>query len=243
MKNLLNLRAITFLGFGVLFMVSCEKSETENDIVQVSEQTENESFKSQTGNDGEILKVKETLQPVLKIHFTKDVPHDVAVQEFNKAATAYIAKQPKQSNKGFSTEWFYRVWVRTGTQTHNETSGPVGTFVRFTTSVGTYTPAFNWMDDAGDSLDGGWDGYLFRATFPGQAIEWVEVDYGYLYLKGTDGWFVKDYVCQIWKEDQTVTATGSSGFWSNPNIWLDNDTSDGWDNYYSGNTGTGRLNF
>ncbi|GAA4271489.1 hypothetical protein U6A24_12960 [Aquimarina gracilis] len=243
MKKFGNLKTVAFLILGVLFIVSCEKSDVETETNQILETEKSEGFKSKTGNDGEILNIKETVAPVLKMHFDEGVPKNEAMLQFNAVVEEYISKQPKQANKGFSTEWFYRVWVKTGTQTNNQTNGDVGTYVRFTTSVGGYTPAFNWMDDAGDSLDGGWDGYLFRAAFPGQAIEWVEVDYGHLYLKGTDGWFVKEYVCQLWDSDQTVAATGFSGFWSHPNVWLDNDTSAGWDSYYSGNTGSGRINF
>ncbi len=252
MKRIHNLKTVALL-IGVFWIVSCEKSDLINETnqsleieeVQKSEiSKKNEGFKSTTGHDGEILKnFKETVSPVLKVHFDDHVPLKEAMLKFDKEVKDYLRKQARPINKDFSTEWYYRVWVKTGTQTYNETDGPVGAYIRFTTSAGGYTPAFNWMNDAGSSLDGGYDGYLFRGAIPGAAVEWVEVDYGHLYLKGMNGWFVKEFICQLWESDQTIPATGFSEFWSYPNVWLDNDNADTWDYYYSGNIGTGRINF
>lgn len=249
MKNLKNLKIFTFLAIGAFCIVSCEKSELEIEENLVLEQEADqvlttEGFKSTSGRSGETLENVESSKnrPLLHMHFDEDISMKDATLQWDKAVKEFISKQPKQQ-KGFSTEWFYRVWTKTGTQSNNDTDGDVGTYARFTTSVGRFNPPFNWMDNFGDDREGGWDAYLFKTSFPGRAVEWVEVDGATLYLKGQDGWFVTDFVIQLWAADQTVTATGFSGFWATPNVWLDNPTDTGWDSFNSGNTGTGRINF
>ncbi len=242
MKKIQNLKTLAALIIGVLFIVSCEKSDVEETEIDQIVDVE-EGFKSTTGSNDEVLDLKSKSNlPVLKMHFDKDVSKEEAMLKFNLAVDSYISKQPVQ-DKAFSTEWFYRVWTYTGHQSNNDTDGDVGAYIRFTTSKGGYTPPFNWMDNSGDDREGGWDAYLFKASFPGEAVEWVEVDYGRVYLKGTDGWFITQFVVQLWTSDQTLPAQGFSQFWSYPNVWLDNDSGSGWDNYYSGNIGTGRITF
>lgn len=176
------------------------------------------------------------------MHFDEGVSMKDATMQWNNAVQEYISKQPIH-NKMVSTEWFYRVWTKTGTQSNNDTDGDVGTYARFNTSVGNFNPPFNWMDNFGDDREGGWDAYLFKTAFPDRAVAWVEIDGATLYLKGQDGWFVTDFVIQIWASDQTVPATGFSGFWARPNVWLDSPTDASWDSFNSGNIGTGRINF
>jgi len=240
MKNLSNLKIFASLAIGVLFVISCETSDVNTETVETIE----EGFKSKTGRSGEILKDVEssTSRPLLHMHFDENVNMEQANLKWDQAVKEYISKQPIQ-DKAFSTEWFYRVWTFTGNQSNNDTDGDVGTYVRFTTSAGTFNPPFNWMDNFGDDREGGWDAYLFKTSFPDRAVEWVEVDGATLFLKGQDGWFVTDFVIQLWTSDQTLPATGFSGFWANPNIWLDSPTDNSWDSFNSGNTGSGRISF
>ncbi|MBQ0736220.1 hypothetical protein [Aquimarina celericrescens] len=246
MKNFGNLKTMASLIIGVFFIVSCEKSDVEIETNQILETEKEEGFKSKTGNDGEALNntKEESVLPVMKMHFGKDVSKEEAMRKFDAAVKTYISKQPVQT-KAFSTEWYYKVWTFTGTQSNNDTDGDVGTYVRFTTSAGAYTSNFNWMDEFwDDDFEGGWDAFLFKSSFPGRAVEWVEVDNATLYLEGTDGWFVTDFVIQMAPDYQTLPATGFSSFWAHPNVWLDNSCSNScWDSYYTGNIGTGRLNF
>ncbi len=240
MKNIINLGIFALLTLGILGIVSCEKAEINTETNQVVE----EGFKSTTGRSGETISHtgSKTSLPVLHMHFDEGVSMEEATLKWDNAVREYISKQPIQ-NKMVSTEWFYRVWTKTGTQSNNDTDGDVGTYARFSTSVGNFNPPFNWMDNFGDDREGGWDAYLFKTAFPDRAVAWVEIDGATLYLKGQDGWFVTDFVIQIWASDQTVPATGFSGFWASPNVWLDSPTDSSWDSFNSGNIGTGRVNF
>ena len=224
----------------IIVLASCEKENIQQETVQLSD----EGFRSKTGNNDQELGnlEQESTKPLLHMHFDEGIDMKMANAQWDKAVKDFISKQPVQ-DKAFSTEWFYRVWTFTGKQSNNDTDGDVGTYVRFTTSAGNYNPPFNWMDNFGDDREGGWDAYLFKASFPGRAVEWVEVDGATLYLKGEDGWFVTDFVIQLWTSDQTLPATGFSGFWSEPNVWLDSINGDTWDSFNSGNIGTGRINF
>lgn len=243
MKNLCNLKIKTSLLIGALFIISCEKSETTLETEQILDQQE-EGFKSETGNTDKALKIDaKAIQPILKMNFDATISKEEAILSFDKVVKEFVSKQPIQ-NKAFSTEWYYRVWTYTGNQSNNDTDGDAGTYVRFNTSAGGYTAPFNWMDNFGDDREGGWDAYLFKASFPGQAVQWVEIDYATLFLEGTDGWFVTDFVVQLWTSDQTLPATGSSSLWCTPNVWLDNSCSNScWDSYFCDRNNTGRLNF
>lgn len=243
MKNLFSIKVVTILFIGASILQSCQKSEVVTEEVEVTTEIQEEGFKSVTNNQDQNLEVTSLSEPLLKMHFDEKVSFEEANRQWDAAVSSYISERRKQ-NRDFSTEWIYRVWTFTGTQSNNDTDGDVGTYVRFTTSAGSMTSSFNWMDNFGDDREGGWDAYLFSSSFPGAAVEWVEVDYAHLYLEGTDGWFVKDFVIQIWREDQTVSATGFSNCWAQPNVWLDNNCSNTcWDSYYTGNIGSGRINF
>lgn len=243
MKNLCKIKVITSLCIGVLFITSCEKSEGTMETELIVAQQE-EGFKSETGNTDTALKIDPNAsQPILKMHFDTTISKEEAIHSFDEAANEFISKQPIQ-NKAFSTEWYYKVWTYTGNQSNNGTDGDAGTYVRFNTSAGGYTAPFNRMDNIGDDREGGWDAYLFKASFPGKAITWVEINYATLYLEGTDGWFVTDFVVQINAENQTLPATGASSLWCKPNVWLDNSCSNScWDSYFCNKNNTGRLNF
>lgn len=240
MKNLFNLKVVTSLLVGALFIISCEKSEITTETEQIVDQQE-EGFKSETGNTDEVLKIEDNATlPLLKMHFDATVSQKEAINSFNKATDEFISKQPKQ-NKAFSTEWYYKVWTYTGTQSYNTSNGAAGTYVTFNTSVGAYSTVFNRLNDHPDGS--GWSASLFRGSVPGLAIQWVEVDYARLYLQGTNGWFVTNFVIQILPGDQTLSSAGSSTLWCYPNVYLDNTTSSAWDSYFCNPANTGRLNF
>ena len=252
MINFKNIKTISSLFIGALLVVSCENSdlETENNLDMAIDH--GEGFKSETGNSDVDLDItSDATSPIFTMHFDNDVSKEDAILEFDKAVESYLSGQQESTSIGakslgteaFSTEWFVKVWTYTGTQTHNNTDGTVGTYLKYTTSAGNHYAPFAFLDNVGNDREGGWDAYLIRTFIPGVAIEWVEIDYGTIYLKGTDGWFITDFVAQLTTGNQSINATGFSQFWSEPNVWLDNDTDSGWDSYYTGNIGTGRLNF
>jgi len=166
--------------------------------------------------------------------------------QWEKMVTEYMSTVEKQelNDRGVSTEWFYTIKTRTGTQTHNDTDGDVYAYVNFNTSRGGVTQG-GYLDNfwSNDREKGDWDAYLIRTYYPGQAVSWVQARWGQISLRGTDGWFPTDFDVHIYTSDQTVSATGYSRFYSAPNVWLDNSSSGGWDSYYTGVIGYGTLNF
>jgi len=244
MEKFSNLGIIIPIVIGFLFLGSYEKTDiNKEDHLFKIEQKEGYKSTTSTNDDPFHIIESEITRPVVKMHFEKDVPQKEAMLQFDNAVHTYITNNALQHQKGFGTEWVYRLWVKTGTKINNQTTGCRGAYIQFTTSAGSYRPTFNQMDDAGDNLDGGYDAYLFVASFPDRAIKWVEVDNGRLYLKGTDGWFVEEFICQLLSKDQAIATTGSSGFWTHPNVWLDNDKSTNWDNFYCSANESRRLNF
>ncbi len=235
-------KIIPAVCISAFLMFSCEKAKIET---VETEESAVEAFKSVTTNsDNPVVIIEDQdSKPLLKMHFGPEVTYEEANAIWDAEIKAYMSRLSAEE-RAFSTEWFFKVWTKTGTQANNDTDGDVGTYVRFTTSVGAITSSFKWMDNFGDDREGGWDAYLFRQTYPNQAIQWVEVDHATLYLEGTDGWFVTDFVIQILNNIQSIPATGFSNCWSHPNVWLDNNCSNScWDSYYTGNIGTGRVNF
>ena len=230
---------------GAFVMVACKKENIKDQEKNEAEVSQVEGSRSETNNNDQALEIIESeyTQPLLTMHFDANVSDEEANKQWNTAVEEYLSRRTVE-DRAFSTEWIFRVWTTTGTQSNNGTDGSVGTYVRFTTSAGARTSTFKWMNNPGNDREGGRDAYLFSESYPGQGVQWVEIDNATLYLEGTDGWFVTEFIIQMWNSDQTISATGFSNCWSYPNVWLDNNcTNSCWDSYYTGNIGSGRINF
>ena len=184
--------------------------------------------------------------PINEVVLHKSYSADIGQEEIEKEWRQAV-KSFRKANKptGYSTEWYYKVWTVTGTQTHNETDARVTLSTRFNTSVGTYKTGTVKLDIPGydDRERGQVDVYLVRAAFPRKAVKWVGVREAVLGLKGKDGWFVKGLVVDMYANDQTVPARGYSEVTSSPNSWLDNDRSSSYMYFHTGYIGNGKLRF
>ncbi len=248
MKNLSHLKILVSLLVCAVLIVSCEKSDLNTETNQ-SIETE-EGFKSTTGNNDQVIENNDSKinQPILQLHFDKNVSKEEAMLKRNEVVEEYMSKQPTQQ-KGYSTELFYEVWIITGTQTDNNTDGFVSLATDFNSdqvdllireSVQLDIPNY-------DDREGGWDYYFFRykGYRPERVrVSWVEIDSARLALQGTDGWFVKELTIAIFPSVQTAPASGGCYFSVSPNIWMDNEKPNGWDLYYTGSIeNTGRILF
>ncbi len=241
MKTLNNLKKYLVLTALALFIASCEKSELiEETSTPQGEQVE--GFKSQTGNsDSEIGNLSDE-KPLFHMKYGGDISEEEANARFEVDVKAFI-EEYKKNNKGVSTEWFYRIVTHTGTQTYNDTDANVWGRVQFKTDKGNINAGWKELNNFGNDREkGDWDYYIFRAAYPGQAVSWVEVDHASLALQGTDGWFVTHFYAQVYTSIQSISSSGYSRIIAYPNVWLDNNTSSGWDYYHNGND-VGRLNF
>lgn len=239
MKTLNNLKKYLMLIALALFIGSCEKSElnVETPVLQ-----QEEGFKSLTGNSDSKLQNLSDEKPIFYMKYKGNLTEEEANARFAIDEQAFM-KEYKKNNKGVSTEWFYRIVTHTGTQTNNDTDANVWGRVQFKTNKGNRNAGWKELDNFGDDREkGDWDYYVFRTSYPGQAVSWVEVDRACLALQGKDGWFVTHFYAQVYPSIQSISSTGYSRIISTPNVWLDNSTSSGWDYYCNGND-VGRLNF
>ncbi len=221
---------------GAVFF-SCEK----NDIIPETVSFNEEDFNSTTGNHDQILEEKKNkiLRPVLHMSFGKEISEKEADLQWESAVIDYIKKNPVQNK--VSSEWFFKIITTTGDQTNNNTFNDVQFSATFNTDVGSI-PAYGVLEDAGN-VRGQTDRYLFRGTYPGQVVSWVEAESATLSLQGTDGWLVTKFKVKIKRVDQTASATGFSSVVTFPNVILDNIDPQNWDIFETGNIGTGRLEF
>jgi len=247
--NILKLKSILFGLVAVLalsvVLTSCEQEAILPDT-DVEITNDIEQFKSTTGNaDGVQPSNTNITTPVLHHRFSGDISEEEAEVQWEAMVAGYIStlETTEIEERGVSTEWFYTIKTRTGTQTHNDTDGDVYSYITFATDKGTVTQGA-WLNNFGNDREkGDWDAYFIRTYMPGQAVSWVEARSGQLVLKGTDGWFPTDFDLHVHSGDQSISASGHSHFYTAPNVWLDNSTSSGWDYYVTGNVGYGRLNF
>ena len=96
-------------------------------------------------------------------------------------------------------------------------------------------------NEGNDRENGAWDFYYFGTHV--SSINWIEAESAVLALQGTDGWHIRFFDIRVWSSRQFSSAIGNSRAISSPQIWLDNNTSTGWDYYNTGNVGTGRTTF
>ncbi len=233
MKNVFKL---SLLGLAFMsFFVSCEKSEP---VV-----VEEEGLKSPTGDQQLTIEADpqaaET-EVLFHKHYSSTLSAEEAETKWNNDVKEFDFPP---SLKGSSTEWFYNVSTRTGTQSNNGTDGRVECTIRYRTDIGYYTKSRANLNNAGDDREGGWDYYLVRSFISGKAIKWIELRNATIYLKGKDGWFVTNFKVCLRPNSQNIPATNFSHIHSEPNVWLDNSSSSGWDSYYTGNIGYGRMTF
>lgn len=243
---------ITFFSLLALVVISilitsCEQeaiisptdSETINDM---------EGFKSTTGNTDAplIINEDEVLEPIFRMSFSSDLTKEEAEAEWSQAVENYMRSinNTELEDRGFSTEWFFRVATITGSQTYNGTDGRVYSRATFNTSKGYYRTPYYRMDTPDDNFEEEkWDFFLFRTYIPYEAVEWVEAKHADLALNGTDGWFIKFYGVYVGRDSQSIPASGSTYIYSQPNVWLDSPSSNNYDFYNTGWIGTGRLEF
>ncbi len=222
-----------------LIMSSCEKNETE--IESQFEEGLEEGFKSATKNsDSEIESTTGTLSPLLHVRYDASLSR----KEAETAFALEISRYEKENSNSSRTSSYLRFQVstKTGNYAYSQTDGNVWGRFNFLTDQGYKVLPWVRMDNDGvDRQNDSWDFYYFGTHI--SSMNWVEAGSATLALQGTDGWYVKWFDVRVYSWHQYSSATGSTRILSDPEQWLDNTTSSGWDYYYSGNTGYGRLNF
>jgi hypothetical protein len=241
MKTFNNFKKIVLIMTLTIGFVSCEKSELDSSD-NTEAFTQEEGFKSTTGNSNSKLENISPEKPVFHMTYEGSLSKKEANTKFEVDAARFMKKY-KNNNRAVSTEWFYSISTGTGTQTYNDTNANVWGKVTFQTDKGYRDAGWVKLDNPGNERGrGDWDFYIFRTTYPGEAVSWVETECATLTLEGTDGWFVTHFNAQVYESIQTLPASGNSGIISMPNIWLDNNTIRVWDSYTNCND-VGRLNF
>jgi len=221
-----------------LVMVSCQKEEAENDLF--IENAQEEGFLSETGNnDSEIEATSEILSPLLHRRYDASLSREEASALFDSE----ISKFKKENGQASRASYFYfQVETRTSNYAHSQTDANVWARVNFLTDKGTKNvPWFPLNNTGDDRQNGAWDFYYFGTH--ASSISWLEAKSATVALQGTDGWHVKYFDVRVYSWKQSASATGNTRAISNPEIWLDNTTSSGWDYYSTGNVGTGRTTF
>lgn len=243
MKTINNLKKYLGLAVLAIFIASCEKADLEENTTTVSLQQQEEGFKSTTGNSDSELENMSSDKPILHLKYRGHLSEGEANAKFEKDSKLFI-EEYKKKNRGVSTEWFYRVATNTGTQSNNGTDGDVWATVTFKTNKGNKSTGYKELDNFGDDREeGDWDYYVFKTSFPGQAVSWVEAKSSCLALKGKDGWFIKRFYVQVYTSIQSIASSGYTSIISQPDVWLDSNSSSKFDYYCPGSIGTGRLNF
>lgn len=226
----------------VLCTTSCEQPDGETEFINTNDK---EGFKSTTGNSDRFIEDEDTKteKPVLHLQFDEQLSEEDRQARFDKAVALYVSGEDVQS-KGVSTEWYYRIATYTGTQSGNGTDAMIRAAVHFKTDKGYKYVNNIKLDNLDDDHEmGKWDYYLFKTSFPGQAVSWVQIKSSEIRLLGTDGWFLKQFHTYMVASDQTVPASGSTNIYSFPNVWLDNTCMRCWDTYEVSASYSGKLFF
>ncbi len=230
--------SVVWLVAFICCIISCEQPEGGNDFINTNDRA---GFMSTTGNSDEIIEDKfEPELPLLHLRLNGDLDEEEATAKFDKAVAEYMGKT-NTTNKGVSTEWYYRIATLTGSQTGNDTDGNVRASVYFYTDKGAQNAKNVVLDypNIDERELGKWDYYLFKTSFPSQAVSWVRIVGSNIQLQGTDAWFVKQFHTYMVTSDQTVPATGATNMYSFPDVWLDNNCANCWDSYvHRGGYGT-----
>lgn len=224
-----------------LVLVSCQKEETENDLR--IEKSQEEGFFSKTGNnDSELDTSSEILIPLLHKQYDASLSREDVEASFEADVSKFM-KEESKANRPRSYVYI-QVATRTGTYSHSESDANIWARVNFLTDKGSHLPPWFKLDDPirNDFENGAWDFFYFGVHI--SSINWVEVENATLALQGTDGWYVQWFDVHL-KNDSRYegAASGRSDIYSNPQSWMDNSTSSGWDFHSTGNVGRGRLTF
>lgn len=224
-----------------LILVSCQKEETENDLIIEESQEQEEGFISKTGNnDSEINPTSDVMSPLLHIQYDASLSKEEAAGLFHAAVSKF------EKEKGYadrpSSYFNFEVRTKTSTLVHSQTDGNVWARFNFLTDKGhQHLPWVKLNNEGNDRESGAWDFYYFGTH--ASSINWLEAESATLALQGTNGWHVTFFDVYAYHYNQPVNASGKTRILSNPETWLDNTTSSGWDYYNTGNIGTYRLNF
>jgi hypothetical protein len=236
MKTFLKLSLIVSLC--CLLAISCNKDEELKPDPNMEE-----GLKSKTG-DGAVACESNAIPLESEVLYHKSYSKELNAEEADALWNQEINNLHLSSLKmAKSTEWFTSVRTRTGTQPFADTEGDVYASINYRTDVGNYSSGI-YINNAGDEMKkGSWNYFLVRSSFPGKAVSWVELKSAWLCLKGTDGWFVTHFLISLLIWQQSYPSTGGSYIYAYPNVWLDNSEWFSWDCYFTGNIGSGRLNF
>lgn len=225
----------------VLLLSSCEKSETETELP--IQQDQEEGFKSITSqSDSEIEATSEVILPLFHVRYDASLSRKEADAAFALEIAKYEKENASIQTSRPASYLRFQVSTRTGTYAHSQTSGNVWGRFNFMTDQGYKVLPWVRMDNEGeDRQNDSWDFYYYGTHI--SSLNWVEAGSGTLALQGTDGWYVRWFDIAVKPSLQFSSATGGTAIYSDPEQWLDNTTAAGWDYYYTGNTGYGRLNF
>ncbi|MEW7278981.1 hypothetical protein ABW636_10335 [Aquimarina sp. 2201CG1-2-11] len=216
------MKKIALILCGILAITSCEKSEFENESVEVQEASREEINSNHT---------TASKKPIFHATYDKNLTEKEANAKFEKDAKSFINKYKQKNSKSSSgtDEWFYRVTTRTGQLQNAQTDGDVTFNTQFLTDLGYFNAHDIVLDNLygqgkDDREQGQWDYYIFRIdnTY-GPRVKWVELAYIKLNLDGNDGWYVTTFNVDVDPIIQTNQSSGRAYLHSNPNVWLDND--------------------
>lgn len=224
-----------------LVMVSCQKEETENNLS--IEESQEEGFISDTRNsDSKIETGKQVLLPLLHKRYDTSLSREEVEISFEAEVSKFMKEEGKADRS--RSYIYFQISTRTGTHAYSETDANIWASVKFLTDKGGHRPPWVKLNytSRGEFENGSWDFFYFGVHIP--SADWVEVESAILALQGTDGWYVKWFDIHLKNDSRYFGgASGRSDIYSNPETWLDNSTSSGWDFHNTGNVGRGRLNF
>ncbi|WP_106793671.1 hypothetical protein [Aquimarina sp. Aq78] len=230
-----SLKKNVVLALCILGIVSCEKTESDTEILNIKEQ---EGFMSTTGNSNATVAddQSEAIQPIIHMNFGAETSKAEASIKFDEAIAKYHSKNNNKNRgpvlSGKITKWYYKVTTITGTyedsgSNHCGTDGSARLDVSFLTDLGIITKHNIALNNPGnDREEGSWDIYYLELDLPNPlTIDWIEVDSALIRLKGTDGWFLKEIAIAS-TSDEDYTALSSK-----PKLWLDSSANNLWDSF------------
>ncbi|MEW7278982.1 hypothetical protein ABW636_10340 [Aquimarina sp. 2201CG1-2-11] len=221
------MKKIAFILCGILAITSCEKSEFENESVQVQEASREEI------NSDHTTALK---KPIFHASYDKNLTEKEANAKFEKDAKNFINKyKQKNSNRSSSTNWLIRVATRTGQIQNAETDDDVtftATFEVFSNSgkfIIFKSPDFILDNPIDDREQGQWDYYIFSINYSpnfsssSKPLSHIILETTQIKLSGNDGWYVTYFNVDAPSYIQPKPTSGSTRIYTQPNVWLDND--------------------
>ncbi len=246
-----NLKKNVVLALCILGIVSCEKAETDTEIQNIEKQ---ENFMSTTGNSDTTVADDQSkvIQPMFHMHFGPEVSEEEGHAKFDKAIAKYFNNNSKLDVDGTGTTFLnYIVQTRTGTYEdsgshHCGTDGSVRIHIDFRTDLGYIHQNNIVLNNPGNDREGGWDVYYLRLkpTKNGNLVNWIEIPSAGISLKGKDGWYLR--TVNVFLGSYINSSSNFAALHSRPEMWLDNNTNNGWDFFYTNSSDTtvetGRYN-